>query len=131
MCGYDQCVDFLLSNGQQREDKLHRIHSFLISSLLILLCFSNVSAAQLWSGVISPARATDWTRAGVVGGIPSGSWTACATIAPFSGSATPINNAIASCGSNQYVQLGAGTFNLSSGISFGHKSNVVLRQGRW
>ena len=107
---------------------MYRIHSFLISSLfIILLCFSNVSAAQLWSGVISPARATNWTSAGVVGGIPSSSWTACATIAPYNGAATQINSAIAACGSNQYVQLGAGTFTLSSGINFGHKSNVVLR----
>ncbi len=106
-----------------------RIHSFLISLVSILLCFSGVSAGQqLWSGIINPARATDWTSAGVVGGIPSGSWTQCgSTIAAYSGNAATINSAIAACGSNQYVLLGAGTFSLSSGINFAHKSNVVLR----
>lgn len=101
----------------------------------ILVCFTGVSAAQqLWSGVLSPSRATDWTNAGVVGGIPSGSWTQCgSTIAAYSGTTAAINNAIAACGKNQYVLLGPGTFNLSggtwghNGIDFGHKSNVVLR----
>jgi hypothetical protein len=93
----------------------------------LLLCFSLYSSAQKWSGIITPPRAVDWSGAGVQGGIPSGSWTQCgSTIGAYSGSATTINNAISACGSNQYVQLGAGTFTLSSGITW-TKSNVVLR----
>jgi len=85
---------------------------------------------QLWSGVLDPSRAVDWSRVGVAGGIPSGSWTQCgATIAPYSGSAGTINNAIAACPANHYVLLGAGTFKLSSGITWGSngQSNVALR----
>ncbi len=107
-----------------------RIHSFLISLAFILLCFSGVSAGQLWSGIITSPRAIDWsaTNPGVVGGIPSATWTQCGpTIAAYTGTAAAINSAIKACGANQYVLLAAGTFTLSSGITFGNKSNVVLR----
>jgi hypothetical protein len=95
-----------------------------------------VSAAQLLSsGVISPARATDWTHAGISGGIPSGSWTQCgATIAAYNGAPTTIVNALnhsgtgyTSCGANTYIQLGSGTFNLTSGIRNIGVSNTELR----
>ena len=100
-------------------------------SLLVLfvtfLIFPAVAHAQAWSGIISPERATDWTRAGVVGGIPSASWTQCgSTIAAYSGTAATINNAIAACGTNRYVLLGPGTFKLSTGILH-QQSNAVLR----
>jgi hypothetical protein len=92
------------------------------------LCFCGYSQAQLWSGVIAPARGTDWTSAGVPGGIPSGSWTQCgATISAYSGTANAINAAISNCGTNQYVLLGPGTFTLTSSIAFGGKSFVALR----
>ena len=53
------------------------------------------------------------------------------TIAPYGSSSTPgnpatINNALAACGTNQYVLLGSGTFVLS-GTVFVSKSNCVLR----
>lgn len=100
----------------------------------ILLLLSSFASAQLWSGVLSSARATDWTQAGVQGGIPSGSWTQCGpTITAYTGTAATINNAVnhsgagyTGCGSNQYVLLGAGTFNLSTGIG-PMPSNQVLR----
>ncbi len=96
---------------------------------LILLCISLGtvhSYGQVWSGMLSPSRAIDWSGAGVEGGIPSGTWAQCgSTIAAYSGAATSINNAIAACPANHYVQLGAGTFNLSSGINM--LSNVELR----
>jgi len=102
-----------------------RKHS--LSFFLILLCLPSYGHAQLWSGIIAPTRATDWTQAGVKGGIPSATWTQCgSTIAPYTGDASTINNALAACGTNQYVQLGAGTFTLSSTIQF-NKSNVALR----
>src|SRR5277367_3265659 len=86
--------------------------------LLIALFGPARSHAQLWTGVIDPARASNWANAGVIGGIPSSTWTQCgSTIAPYNGTTDTINNAIAACGANQYVLLGAGTFNLTSGGS--------------
>ena len=90
----------------------------------LLITFAPIVAhAQPWSGILSPSRATDWSTAGAT--IPPRT-TVCATIAPYSGTAAAINSAIAACPSGQVVQLGAGTFNLSSGIVFA-KSNVTLR----
>jgi hypothetical protein len=83
--------------------------------------------AAPWSGILDPSRATDWTYAGVTGGIPTGRTQCGPTIEVYSGSASTINNAIAACGENQYVQLGTGTFTLSSGIGFAGKNNVSLR----
>jgi hypothetical protein len=80
--------------------------------------------AQLWSGIIAPSRATDWSKAGVTGGIPTRT-TICATL-DSSASAAQINSAIASCPNDQVVQLGAGTFNLSSTINI-YRSKVTLR----
>src|SRR5439155_4039121 len=91
-----------------------------------LLCALPVHA-QPWSGVLDPTRATDWTHAGITGGIPNGRTQCGSPIAAYSGTAAPINSAIASCGANQFVQLGSGTFNLSSGIGFAGKNNVTLR----
>jgi hypothetical protein len=80
--------------------------------------------AQSWSGVISPSRATDWSTAGVRGGIPNRT-TICATLSPGA-SSSQINSAIDSCPAGQVVFLNAGTYNLSSGIQL-DKSNVTLR----
>src|SRR6266566_7105057 len=87
-----------------------------VASILGFLVFSIPIAthAQPWSGIISPQRATDWSGPGA---IITNRTTQCGpTIAAYSGSAATINNAIANCPSGQYVQLGAGTFTLSSGI---------------
>ncbi len=100
-----------------------------LSFFLILLCLPSYGHAQLWSGILSSSRAFDWNAypPGVKGGIPSANWTQCgSTIAAYSGTAATINTAISNCGSNQYVQLGTGTFTLSTGIQIS-KSNVVLR----
>ena len=95
--------------------------------LTVLTLYSGSLQAQPWSGILSPSRAIDWSNAGVVGGIPSGSWTQCgSTITPPS-SSTAVNAAIAACGNNQYVLLGPGTFTLSTGIDFAGRSNVALR----
>src|SRR2546425_5180369 len=79
--------------------------------------------AQPWSGIIAPSRATDWRG---VGASIQNRTVVCQTIAPYSGSAAAINSAIAACPSGQVVQLGAGTFNLSTGIEL-NKDNVTLR----
>lgn len=89
-----------------------------------LLC--STAFAQLWSGILNPDRAISWED--VPFSIPNtSSWTQCGpTITPPS-SSSAINAAIASCGQNQYVQLAAGTFTASSGISLSNKKNMMLR----
>jgi len=96
----------------------------------------DASGSGSWAGILAPSRAIEWSGAGVPGGIPSGSWTQCgSTIAPYGSSGSPaspstINNAIAACAPNTYVQLGAGTFYLSSGIVVeGHNSVEVRGMG--
>jgi len=91
---------------------------------LILLLIPAALHAQAWSGILDPARAIDWTKAGVPGGIPSGSWTQSgATIAAGASTAT-IQTALNACGTNQYVLLGSGKFLITS-LSI--PSNCVLR----
>jgi hypothetical protein len=80
--------------------------------------------AQSSSGIISPSRATNWTNAGVAGGIDHRT-AVCSTLNQGA-SASQINSAISSCPAGQVVQLNAGTYNLSSGITFS-RSDVTLR----
>lgn len=89
---------------------------------------------QLWSGVLDSARATDWTQAGISGGIPSGSWTQCvntqcSTVTSAGTGVTPaqIATALSNAPANTYVLLGAGTYNFSSGINVTGANNVELR----
>lgn len=93
----------------------------------LILLFGVSLFSQPWSGIVDATRAVDWSGAGVVGGIPTNRTQCGSTIAAYSGTATTINSAITACGSGQYVLLGAGTFTLSSGITFGGRSNVTLR----
>lgn len=108
--------------------------------LIALALLASPLSAQQWSGIVAPSRAVDWTAAGVPGGIPSANWTRCGSvIAPYGSSGSPgdpttIQNAINACGSNQYVELGAGTFYLGQaagqpagvgGLSL--KSNMAIR----
>lgn len=87
-----------------------------------------ISAARL-PGANTAVPNAVWATAGVEGGIPSATWTQCgSTISAYTGTATTINNAIAACGTNQYVLLGSGTFTLSTAIIF-NESNHVLRGG--
>lgn len=100
-------------------------NQWLLACLIwIMLTFSGVSAGQLWSGVLDPIRAIDWSNAGA-GSIPVRT-TICSTLNPGA-SAAQINTAIANCPSGQVVFLNAGTYNLSTGIIFNNKSNVTLR----
>ena len=92
---------------------------------LLLLVAPGTADAQPTAGIISPPRATAWSGAGVAGGIPDRT-TICATLNPGA-SAVEINLAIAACPSGQVVFLTAGTYDLSTGISFGITSNVTLR----
>ena len=105
-------------------------------SLFVFIWFfmSTHSHAQNWSGIVAPSRAVNWAKAGVVGGIPSGSWaqcttTACKTVTSAGSAATAaqITAAIAAAPANTYVLLAAGAYSLSTGIDFAGRNNVVLR----
>jgi len=93
----------------------------------IILCHPLRSSAQAWSGILDPSRAIDWSVSGlgIPGGIPNRT-TNCATLNPGATS-SQIDSAIASCPSGQVVFLNAGTYLLSSGITFNGHSNVTLR----
>src|ERR1700749_1717588 len=106
---------------------------------LFALILPNVSHAQLWSGVIDPARAIDWTGAGVVGGIPTRT-TICTTLGtagqlPTFSQSVPIstiNPAISACSSGGVVLLNPGPYTFATstsnvGIEFYSKNNVTLR----
>jgi len=108
----------------ETEMKSTRLSLFLF---VLLLTIPSSVCAQEWSGIIDPSRAVDWSGAGIPGGIPTRTVQCGPTIAAYSGSAATINNAIASCPAGQFVSLGAGTFNLTSGITFGGHNNVTLR----
>lgn len=125
-----------------RPERTKMAHKKLLSLLLVLLCCSAYSYAQLWSGILDPSRATDWSQAGIPGGIPSVT-SICQRIAP-SGltNATDMNNinsAIASCGNSgsiTVVQLQTGTYTITGGLIFNGNAydnfsqpigNVVLR----
>ena len=101
---------------------------FLGASLMIPV----PAHSQAWSGILDPSRATDWTKAGIPGGIPN-RMTECAHISPSNDTTgttdtANINNAIRNCTPNQVVQLSAGTY-YSTGVTFGTPAvnNVTLR----
>jgi hypothetical protein len=106
-----------------------------MKKFLVIFClFATPCFGQAWSGVIAPARAADWTQAGLPGDVPpDASWTqAGSTIAacgasgsPVSPSACGIAAALSNCGTNHYVLLGKGDFYLTGSINM--SSNCVLR----
>lgn len=93
--------------------------------LLLVICSSQFSAAQNWSGIIDPTRAVNWGNVGISGGIPVRN-TVCTTLNPGA-TAAQINTALSGCSTGQVVFLNAGTYNLSVGIHIIAKSNVTLR----
>lgn len=82
-------------------------------------------------GVVAQSRVTDWTSAGspVASAYPFNvdSWTQCGSTISAGASLTTVQNAINACTANHYVQLSAGTYNLSSGIVWNAKSGVALK----
>lgn len=75
---------------------------------------------------ISDNRLIDWSSvAGVEGDITHRSTRSGSVIAAYTGTAGTINTALAGASSGTYVELGAGTFNLSTTIELA--SNVTLR----
>lgn len=111
-------------------------HRWSVVLPLILVCLSMNSVAQLWNGVLAPARATDWSQAGAA---IVNRQTVCATVSLATGSSaasantSAIQTAISSCGktgtppaaSDNVIMLPAGTFYINSfSIS---RSNFTLR----
>ena len=92
---------------------------------VVVISFPFYLRAQNANGIIAPSRMIDWSNAGVQGGIQNRT-SVCTTLSPGA-SASEINSAIASCPSGGVVYLNAGTYNLSSGITFGTTDNVTLR----
>src|SRR5260370_16019700 len=103
---------------------MKRKYGFLFS-LMLRLMIPTTAYGQLWTGIIDPSRAIDWSKAGVVGGVPNRT-TICQTLNPGATSAQ-INSAIASCPANQVVFLNAGTYSGLGGINFTGTNNVTLR----
>lgn len=99
--------------------------------LLLILALCSPCFGQLWSGILDPARAIDWSTAGttvVDRQTQSGSTiAACTDVSSSIHACTDsINSALASAANNTYVLLGAGTFNLKARVLIG-RSNVTLR----
>jgi hypothetical protein len=107
-------------------------HSLLLFSLLLTVSPAAHPQTQLWTGIIDPSRAINWTNAGVVGGIPTRT-TICTTLGAAGESSSyaqsvtgsQINTAIAACPAGQVVYLNPGTYSISTGIKM--VSNVTLR----
>src|SRR5277367_2752122 len=107
---------------------------WLLGCLCLLLFMMPLSVhAQAWSGVLAPNRAIDWSRAGVIGGIPTNRTqcitSACRTVtaAGASSTAAQIQAAISSAPRNTYVLLPSGTYKLSAGLTWDAKNGVTLR----
>lgn len=100
----------------------------MIAFLIVLLSlgFTTPALAQNWSGILAPARATDWSTAGA-GTTMVTRTTVCASLTSTA-TAAQINSAIQACPAGQVVSLAAGTYTIGSpGITFAGKSNVTLR----
>src|SRR2546428_10999044 len=89
---------------------------FIVILVVAATFAADPAQAQPWSGIIDPSRAVDWSTAGVPGGILTNRTQCGSTIAPTN-NASIINTALQACGPNQFVRLGAGTFNLNTGIN--------------
>jgi hypothetical protein len=89
---------------------------------LMFLCFT--ANAQAQQTVVAPSRSTDWSRAGVSGGIPSRP-TICQTLNPGA-TAAQIRTALNACPEGQTVFLSAGTYSIGA-LSINAKNNVTLR----
>jgi Pectate lyase superfamily protein len=75
------------------------------------------------SGVLPDARLIDWSQSGIPGGIPVRT-VVCSSMAAGASTAA-IQAALNACPANQVVQLAAGTYNITGGLTI--PSNVVLR----
>ncbi len=102
---------------------LTKIARNIIVLCALISCAHGFAFAQLWNGILTPPRAVDWRNSGPQT-LPTG-YTICQTIAPYTGTAATINTALSTCGAHTIVQLGTGTFTLSTGILL-NQNNVLL-----
>jgi hypothetical protein len=117
----DLLIEWMEWYGMTNSRLQSRIYLFLL--FFASLSLSGVSVAQEpWSGIISPGRAVDWQNAGAT---ISTTRTQCGSTVAAGTSASSINSLLSNCASGTYLLLGAGTFNLNSGIAM--PSNVTLR----
>jgi hypothetical protein len=98
--------------------------------MLVALLWATPSFGQPWSGILDPARAIDWSYAGIPGGIPTG-WANCVTTECNTlngGTVTPasINAALASAPDNSVVRIPAGSWTLSA-ATYSNRGDVILR----
>jgi hypothetical protein len=102
----------------------------LVQLSILFVLFLVVTATELlsqvtgpWDGIIAPSRATDWSRAGVPGGIPHRT-TICANVATTD-TTKQIQEKMDNCPANQVVMFPAGTWNLT--LSIYANKGIVLR----
>ena len=106
------------------------LKDFLVALLAVCLGSSAYCQTPPWNGVLDPSRAVDWSHAGAS---IATTRTQCATSAcsavssGTSVTAASINAALASASQNSYVLIPAGTFTMSTGLTFNGRSNVTLR----
>jgi hypothetical protein len=98
---------------------MRRRFSILLAGLFALIAPPSMGN---WSGILAPERASDWTLAGIPGGIPERT-TVCQTVAAGAASST-IQTAINNCPVGQVVQLSAGTYN---SVNINIPKGIVLR----
>ena len=99
-----------------------RLSLILVSGLILL---GGAPSAWAQQAIVAASRSIDWRAVGIPGGIPRRT-TVCATLNPGA-SGAEISSAILACPSGQVVQLSAGTYHLTEGVTFYNKSNVTLR----
>jgi hypothetical protein len=88
---------------------------------------SSIQGYVAGSNPIDAARRIDWTTYAGTSTDSSTRTKSGATISAYSGSSATIQSALSAASANQYVELGAGTFNLSSALNIAQKDNITLR----
>ena len=90
-----------------------------LSHFVFILLLSLTHAGESRQLVrVATSRATDWTAAGISGGIPSKNWTQCGpTIAAYSGSGSTIINAMNHTGSGYTKALAAPILTSNSALA--------------
>lgn len=92
-------------------------------TITMLLLFSSLSFGQAWSGIVDPARATNWANAGLPGGIPTIT-TICANVLTTDTTAQ-IQTKMNGCAAGQVVLFPAGSWTLTASL-YANKG-IVLR----
>jgi hypothetical protein len=100
-------------------------------ALFLSTCFASSLYGQnpLWTGILDPSRAIDWSKTGATIATTRSQCetSACATVSGGTVTAASINAALASAPPNTYVSIPSGTFTMTTGITFNHQSNITLR----